>query len=37
MGLSLERIFDELPRVPFKPEVWPKFLRENALKVLGLG
>ncbi|MEZ4375576.1 MAG: amidohydrolase family protein [Polyangiaceae bacterium] len=36
MGLSLERIFDELDRVPFKPEVWPKFLRENALRVFKL-
>lgn len=35
-GLSLERIFAELPNVPFKSEVWPKFLRENALKVLKL-
>ena len=33
MGLSLERIFAELPSVPFKDEVWPKFLRENALRV----
>jgi predicted TIM-barrel fold metal-dependent hydrolase len=36
MGLSLERIFAELPNVPFKDDVWPKFLRENALRVLGL-
>jgi uncharacterized protein len=36
-GLSLERIFTELPNVPFKDEVWPKFLRENALRVLKLG
>ena len=33
MGLSLQRIFDDLPNVPFKDEVWPKFLRENAMKV----
>lgn len=33
MGLSLERIFKDMPNVPFKDEVWPKFLRENALKV----
>jgi predicted TIM-barrel fold metal-dependent hydrolase len=26
MGLSLERIFRELPNVPFKEHVWPKFL-----------
>jgi predicted TIM-barrel fold metal-dependent hydrolase len=36
MGLSLERIRRELPSVGFKDEVWPKFLRENALRVLGL-
>ena len=36
MGLSLERIARELPLVPFKDEVWPKFLRTNALRVLGL-
>jgi predicted TIM-barrel fold metal-dependent hydrolase len=35
-GLSLERIFREMPNVPFKDEVWPKFLRENALRVLGI-
>jgi predicted TIM-barrel fold metal-dependent hydrolase len=36
MGLSLERIMTDMPNVPFKDEVWPKFLRENALRVLGL-
>ncbi len=36
MGLSLERIFSELPNVPFKDDVWPKFLRENAVRVFGL-
>ncbi|MCA9633024.1 MAG: amidohydrolase family protein [Myxococcales bacterium] len=36
MGLSLERIFAELDRVPFKPQVWPKFLRENAVRVFKL-
>jgi uncharacterized protein len=36
MGLSLERIFSEMPDVPFRAEVWPKFLRENALTVLGI-
>lgn len=35
-GLSLERIAAELPMVPFRPEVWPKFLHENARKVLKL-
>jgi predicted TIM-barrel fold metal-dependent hydrolase len=36
MGLSLERIFGELPKVPFKDEVWPKFLRHNAVRVFKL-
>ena len=36
MGLSLDRIFADLPGVPFKAEVWPKFLRENAVRVFGL-
>ena len=36
MGLSLERIFADMPNVPFKDAVWPKFLRENAIRVFGL-
>jgi predicted TIM-barrel fold metal-dependent hydrolase len=36
MGLSLERIFAELPDVPLKDEVWPRFLRENAVEVFKL-
>ena len=36
MGLSIERIMTEMPNVPFKDEVWPKFLRGNAARVLGL-
>jgi uncharacterized protein len=36
MGLSLRRIFEELPAVPLKDEVWPKFLRENAMRVFKL-
>ena len=36
MGLSLERIMREMPAVPFKDDVWPKFLRGNAAKVLKL-
>ncbi len=37
MGLSLERIFGDLPKVPFKDEtVWRKFLSENARRVYGL-
>jgi predicted TIM-barrel fold metal-dependent hydrolase len=36
MGLSLDRIFKELPDVPFRDHVWPKFLRDNALRVFQL-
>ncbi|AXU21240.1 amidohydrolase (plasmid) [Novosphingobium sp. THN1] len=36
MGLSLDRIMSDMQNVPFKDEVWPKFLRENAVKVFGL-
>jgi hypothetical protein len=36
MGLSLERIFTDLPNVGLKDEVWPKFLRENARRVFQL-
>ncbi|MDZ7781573.1 MAG: hypothetical protein U5K56_01025 [Halioglobus sp.] len=36
MGLSLERIFRELPEVPLRDEVWPKFPRENAVRVFKL-
>jgi predicted TIM-barrel fold metal-dependent hydrolase len=36
MGLSLDRIFAELRDVPFTEKVWPKFLYENAKKVLGI-
>jgi uncharacterized protein len=32
----LERIMTEMPNVGFKDHVWPKFLRENALRVLKL-
>lgn len=35
-GLSLERIMTDMKSVPFKDEVWPKFLRENAKRVLKL-
>ena len=34
MGLSVERIMTDMEHVPFKDEVWPKFLSENARKVL---
>lgn len=36
MGISLERIFKEMPDVGFKDHVWPKFLRDNAIKVFKL-
>jgi predicted TIM-barrel fold metal-dependent hydrolase len=36
MGMSLERIMSDMENVPFKDEVWPKFLRGNALKLFGL-
>jgi predicted TIM-barrel fold metal-dependent hydrolase len=35
-GLTYDRIFADLPDVPFKDEVWPKFLRDNASRVLKL-
>jgi hypothetical protein len=35
-GLSLERTFRELSEVPFRDPVWPRFLRENALRVFRL-
>jgi uncharacterized protein len=36
MGLTLDRIFHELPSVPLRDEVWPKFLRGNAIRVFKL-
>ena len=35
-NLPIERIMTEMPGVGFKDDVWPKFLRTNALRVLGL-
>jgi predicted TIM-barrel fold metal-dependent hydrolase len=35
-GLTYDRIWGDMPNVPFKDEVWPKFLRDNAAKVLKL-
>jgi hypothetical protein len=35
-GFELERIFEELDGVAFKDEVWPKFLHDNAARVLHL-
>ena len=37
MGLSLERIMTDMRDVPFREDVWPKFLRNNARRVLRLG
>ena len=31
MGLSIERIMTEMPRVRLKDDVWPKFLRDQRL------
>jgi uncharacterized protein len=36
MGLSLARIMEEMDAVPFRDAVWPGFLRENAVRILGL-
>ena len=36
MGLTLERSFTELPHVPFRADVWPRFLHANARRVLGM-
>jgi uncharacterized protein len=35
-GLSYDRQFSELPNVPFRDNVWPKFLRENAQRAFKL-
>jgi uncharacterized protein len=35
-GLTLERIMTEMAQLPLRDHVWPKFLRANALRVLGL-
>jgi predicted TIM-barrel fold metal-dependent hydrolase len=35
-GLTLERIFADMPQVPFRDDVWPKFLRTNAVRLFGL-
>jgi predicted TIM-barrel fold metal-dependent hydrolase len=36
IGLTLERIMNEMPSVPFRDHVWPKFLHDNAARILGL-
>ena len=35
-GLSLERTFSELQDLPLRDHVWQGFLRDNALRVMGL-
>jgi predicted TIM-barrel fold metal-dependent hydrolase len=35
-GLTYDRIFGELPNVPFRDHVWTKFLQENATRVFKL-
>ena len=37
MGLTLERIFADMPSVPFRDHVWPKFLSGNARRLLKIG
>lgn len=36
MGLSLDRIADEMEQVPLRDHVWPRFLRDNAIEVFRL-
>lgn len=36
MALDLDRIFAELPTVPFRDHVWPHFLHENTMRVFKL-
>ena len=36
MGLTPRAHLDEMPDVPFRDHVWPKFLRENAVRVFKL-
>jgi hypothetical protein len=33
---SQQRIHDEMQNVPLNDEVWPKFLRDNAVRVFKL-
>lgn len=35
IGLTLDRIFDELPAIGLKDEVWPNFLWRNAERLFG--
>jgi predicted TIM-barrel fold metal-dependent hydrolase len=34
--LSFDRCINEVRELPLRDHVWPKFLRENAIKVFGL-
>jgi predicted TIM-barrel fold metal-dependent hydrolase len=36
-GLTYDRIWGDMDQVPFNDDVWPKFLRGNAERILGLG
>jgi predicted TIM-barrel fold metal-dependent hydrolase len=36
MGMHIDRIMTDMRNVAFKDEVWPKFLRDNARRVLKL-
>jgi predicted TIM-barrel fold metal-dependent hydrolase len=36
MGLSLDRIVSELRNLPLRDHVWPKFLRDNAVRLFQL-
>jgi hypothetical protein len=36
MGLTLDRIFSDMPHVPFRDHVWPRFLRDNAIRAFKL-
>jgi predicted TIM-barrel fold metal-dependent hydrolase len=36
VGLSWDRIFADLADLPLNDDVWPRFLRDNALRVLGI-
>ena len=36
MGLSIERIMTDMQQVQLRDDVWPKFLHDNAARVLGL-
>jgi predicted TIM-barrel fold metal-dependent hydrolase len=36
VGLTWDRVFADLEQLPLREDVWPRFLRDNALRVLGL-